>query len=227
MSCLLHSVWQFLLDNRHELLIGAVGSVIASVVLVAVQIGAAWSKRYRKSQRFVGRYQMLNAETGKPYGGTVAIKRGSPEITAENWSDARRICRRVADQCCRELEGQFNAGSRITSARAHHPEIGRLPPPRDHNEARAKLRCVSVRRGSLTKDGGKYLAHSLFSSQNGTVLGLFLRRFSLRRPHVAAGRSKNRAAVFHGQRGTEDYCWCVGTAEHNCCGYSRARPAHR
>jgi hypothetical protein len=76
MSCL-QPVWKFLLENRHDLLIGAVGSVIASVVLLAVQGAAAWSKRYRKSQRFIGSYQMLNAETGNPYGGTVAIKRGS------------------------------------------------------------------------------------------------------------------------------------------------------
>ena len=40
--------------------------------------------------------------------------------------------------------------------------------------------------------------YSLFSSQNGAVLGLCLWRFSLRRPHLAAGRSKSRAAVFHG-----------------------------
>ena len=77
MTCLLHSVWQFVFENRHELLVGAVGSVIASMVLLAVQGAAAWNKRYRKSQRFVGSYQMLNAGTGQPYGGTVAIKRGS------------------------------------------------------------------------------------------------------------------------------------------------------
>ena len=120
------------------------------------------------------------------------------KLAAENWSDACGICRRVADQCRGQLEGQLNAGSRITSACAHHSEVGRLPPARDHDEDCARFRCVSGRRGSLTKDGGKHLAYSLFSSQNGAVLGLCLRRFSLRRPHLAARRGKSRAAVFHG-----------------------------
>jgi hypothetical protein len=74
MTCLLHSIAHFFFENRHELLVGAVGSVIASIGILAVQLLIAANKRARKAKRFVGNFKMLSVTTEKPYGGTVEIK---------------------------------------------------------------------------------------------------------------------------------------------------------
>jgi hypothetical protein len=87
---------EFLHHHHHHmsmaisLLIGVLGSLIATGISAAIVLRRAFYIRERRAQPFLGKYAMLDPKTEKPYGGTVTVR---PKQSSWDNSDTTAVLR--------------------------------------------------------------------------------------------------------------------------------------